>query len=742
MKEKEVDFDNEAGVCTEIPEASPQEAPPTEQERDEYHGLTSRQRWFAICAAVLLILGVVLAISLPITLKNDDDGSRDDHAGQASIDESLFAFDDALEIEPLMGEANALNYRNASELESDLTRVLQDHVQFFIKNQHAPFECWNPWTWSDTTGPSDTGTMAPTEGGFIDDEMGGEDAGEKDDITDYATNNQEMNIDEADTMKADVNFIYAAYGNHLVVWDRNGKQVSSLAIVGDERNDPRHIRALLITDSFLVVIVDARANDNDFEDVKPTKVLNDYLSTQIRLYERNTISGDLRLAASKSIHGTYVNARSIGDTVYLQTQSCLNIGEYLWYYMPDQELSETEAAYSERVSVAGDSVVAALREKLQDELKQTNGDVPTVLRLGSLWKETDGGDFLSHLTQVTTFNTKGATNETSTLRVSASVILGQSSFPFLYATKNKLVLADTRHAHAPYYEGNLTHLVALEMDSSQTRFLSLGTVEGELLNSYALDLVGNSLRAATTVDRGWVDGSESRTMNLMTVLEVTSHMEGRMLETGQVKIGKPNERIMSVRFFDNIAYAVTYEQTDPFYVVDMDVPRILGELSLPGFSSYLHSMNANNTLLVAVGWDEDKGLVVTVFDATDPSSPKPVAQNHFGRKADSTARWQYKAFRFVGGKAIIPIYDSRRFDGFVVIDVSTAGVTEDYRVSHSHKEGTCGHCFDYGGQRSFVFSGDLMTVKNGIVVSTDFDSGEEIWRLHLTLAGETHYCCW
>jgi uncharacterized secreted protein with C-terminal beta-propeller domain len=60
----------------------------------------------------------------------------------------------------------------------------------------------------------------------------------------------------------------------------------------------------------------------------------------------------------------------------------------------------------------------------------------------------------------------------------------------------------------------------------------------------------------------------------------------------------------AVRFFDNIAYAVTFEQTDPFYVLDLtnpETPVVLGELEILGFSSYLHSINSENTKLLAVG---------------------------------------------------------------------------------------------------------------------------------------------
>lgn len=89
------------------------------------------------------------------------------------------------------------------------------------------------------------------------------------------------------------------------------------------------------------------------------------------------------------------------------------------------------------------------------------------------------------------------------------------------------------------------------------------------------------------------------------------------------KLGKPNELFTAVRFFDNVAYAVTFERTDPFYVLDMKDPYnldVLAEVEISGFSTYLHSMNDKNCLILAIGQEADEngrvlGLQLTVFDA-------------------------------------------------------------------------------------------------------------------------------
>src|SRR5690606_30980211 len=78
-------------------------------------------------------------------------------------------------------------------------------------------------------------------------------------------------------------------------------------------------------------------------------------------------------------------------------------------------------------------------------------------------------------------------------------------------------------------------------------------------------------------------------------------------------------------------YVVTFRQTDPFYTVDLSdptAPRVVGELKIPGFSSYLHPID--DDLVIGVGQQADdrgvpQGSKVSLFDVTDLASPTEVA---------------------------------------------------------------------------------------------------------------------
>lgn len=83
-----------------------------------------------------------------------------------------------------------------------------------------------------------------------------------------------------------------------------------------------------------------------------------------------------------------------------------------------------------------------------------------------------------------------------------------------------------------------------------------------------------------------------------------------------------------MRFDGATADVVTFRQTDPLYVLDLSdptAPRVLGELKVPGFSSYLHPIGDH--LVIGVDSDADlggrvKGAKVSLFDTSDRPPPR------------------------------------------------------------------------------------------------------------------------
>ena len=75
---------------------------------------------------------------------------------------------------------------------------------------------------------------------------------------------------------------------------------------------------------------------------------------------------------------------------------------------------------------------------------------------------------------------------------------------------------------------------------------------------------------------------------------------------------------------------VTFENVDPLWVIDLSDPTnpvILGELEVPGVSTYIHPVNENTLLTIGIGPGEDGlGLdwsttQISLFDISDPTNP-------------------------------------------------------------------------------------------------------------------------
>ena len=83
-----------------------------------------------------------------------------------------------------------------------------------------------------------------------------------------------------------------------------------------------------------------------------------------------------------------------------------------------------------------------------------------------------------------------------------------------------------------------------------------------------------------------------------------------------------NESLFGTRFSGDRAYIVTFRSVDPLWIVDLrDAarPEIRGELTIPGYSTYLQPL-ANNTRLLTLGVDGSR-TAVQLFDVADPGKP-------------------------------------------------------------------------------------------------------------------------
>jgi uncharacterized secreted protein with C-terminal beta-propeller domain len=275
------------------------------------------------------------------------------------------------------------------------------------------------------------------------------------------------------------------------------------------------------------------------------------------------------------------------------------------------------------------------------------------------------------------------------------------------------------------------HKISIGGDDALLNYVAKGEVPGRLLNQLSMDEYKGRFRVATT--------SEYSTPYQYVMNNNVYTLDENMEIVGKLEEIAADESIYAARFMGDRLYLVTFRQIDPFFVIDMseDDPEVLGELKLPGYSSYLHPYDEDH--VIAIG--RETGVKFALFDVSDVRNPEAVDVYEIGgRGTDSEALSDHKAFLFDKEKDVIsiPIYSyndvdySRPWSGFYVFGTDTAdGFTLKGKVEHA--------IGDYGmwGSRSFYIEDALYTVTQGIMkVNSMDDIGNEINSIRLEGSGD------
>ena len=107
-------------------------------------------------------------------------------------------------------------------------------------------------------------------------------------------------------------------------------------------------------------------------------------------------------------------------------------------------------------------------------------------------------------------------------------------------------------------------------------------------------------------------------------------LDGELNPVGEVTGFAPDESIKAVRYMENTAYVITYEQTDPLFVIDLTdptTPVITGEVKISGFSSMLVPIDENTVLGIGYHTEDEgremeiqEGLKIVTFDVSDKNA--------------------------------------------------------------------------------------------------------------------------
>ncbi len=494
------------------------------------------------------------------------------------------------------------------------------------------------------------------------------------------TNNQVAGIDEADIVKTDGKFIYfTANGIVRIVKADAGKMTlaDSIKMPVDPRTGLSiSISELYIDQGRLVVLGSLWRGDIG---VTPDPIMpmaeksigiyppiwqgKSYVYCGVYAIDLN---GKSELIKELELEGSMLSSRKSGDTVYITANKYFN-----FYYPMYSTGGFTKPASGNGIDTG--SILPTYRDTAKSDAYNTLGISKIMYYPGS-----PSPQYLI----VAALDIRDKSQEAS-----IEAILGSGST--IYMDDSALYVAQTDYNA---FQGQMTAITKFTIDGLKIGYAGGGKVKGTLLNQFSMDAFEGNLRVATT---SW----DLQSTNGVYILDKDLN------QIGAVENLAPGERIFAVRFMADKGYLVTFRQIDPLFVLDLSdpkMPRVTGELKVPGFSNYLYPVAEN--LLMGIGQDTEDiytkdssgnevvigtrqtGIKFSLFDVSDQGKPKEIQKYVLGGSGSySDILSNHKAIMFnlkenklafeasltdnaTDGKTINPQY----FNGAVVMSFDVA----------------------------------------------------------------------
>ena len=475
------------------------------------------------------------------------------------------------------------------------------------------------------------------------------------------TNVQEAGVDEADIVKTDGRRIFTLSAGRLVVVDAASRSTVGSATVAEGWG-----RELFIDGDSLLLI---------------TRSTSDAPERSETVLQRIDVSGGApEIVQTLNVQGNYISARSVGGTarVILRYDPQWNFP----FVFPQNKNAEDVAEAANRAAVLNSTLDDWLPHYTVGSADSSTGSL--MVPCGDVHAPSVFSGF--GVTTVISVPISGDFDPSESTAVMAPGDTVYASTESLYVATTRWVESDTFDDDDAWQEAwrqRRTSIHRFDISGAEANYEASGEVMGVIHNQFSLSEHNGHLRVVTTVGGPWGDESESHVRVLSTDGDV-------LAEVGSVgNIGR-GEQVQSVRFAGEVGYVVTFRQIDPFYTIDLSDPAnpsIVGELKIPGFSSYLHPIS--DSLVLGVGSDADEdgritGAKVSLFDVSDLAAPLEVA-TWTAPDGWNDVGWDHRAFLWWAPEslAVIPVTVWNDWSGAVVLRVADGTITEVGRVDHA-----------------------------------------------------------
>jgi hypothetical protein len=575
--------------------------------------------------------------------------------------------------------ANLSNYQSCDALESDLKDHLREEmrVQLLIAREQMMT--------GYGFGGIDDG-LAVEESAMAGDSSA--DSGARQEGVDFSgTNNQETGVDEADIVKTDGYFIYTLNGDRLEILGvpQFGElnHASSVAIEG-------YPKQLLLSEDRAVVFSNLSTYQiGEDHPLAPFVVNNNQDQywwrgtslSKMTVIDLGESRQDPQVVRELYLEGWQMTAREIDGTVRSVSYSYFDIqGLQYWpmlpesYYMMEPFDPSRQQVIDQAVAnamIQNDTVIsAATLSDFVPNLYEVRGEAASAHPFGNgscdNFSIADDG-FSRGFSSIMSLDL----NEDSVSFESDHVM---SNWPIVYASTDTLVIAEQAQdwwwfwGNDNFEEATNIHRFDIS-ENGVTDYTGSGRVPGHVMGQFAFSEYEGNIRVATTRGswmRWWLDNPPP-VQNFVHVLAGDTSLD----TIGLVGPIAENERIWSSRFVGDKGYLVTFQNIDPLWTIDLSdpkAPKVIGELEIPGVSTYIHPVSDEELLTIGIAGDND-GLFwgqtqLSTFDVSDFANPQQASTLRLSPAQDSDNGWTYgwseatyehKAFQYWGPQSLLAI---------------------------------------------------------------------------------------
>ena len=433
------------------------------------------------------------------------------------------------------------------------------------------------------------------------------------------TNVQVEGVDEGDIVKTDGTYIYILRDVELIIMKADGKNVSEVShtIVGsawetiaredgvDETMEKMPVALYVSGDRAVILSTYFHWLDTDEKNANNG---SNYVSVDIYDLENRE---EPKLIKSLGQDGYQVDSRVIGETLYLCTA----------YYVCDPDRDAPEA------------FVPCL-------YTDGKGEPVSCGTIGML----SNGDSTTYAV-LTSYDIAGAsvTGTQSILGGGETVYMNTDNLYLcrtVYSDNVTETGTDGPYAVTTHRTDASTTINRFSVAEGVLSYATTGSVPGGLNNQFSLDEHNGLLRMATTEQNGgykvYVDeGHKFENYEPMDTVQSNDVyvLDSDLQILGSVTEIAPDESVYSARFDGDFAYLCTYRTVDPIFAVDLSdptAPTVVGELSLTGYSDYLHLWTEHQLFGLGMQTQELEsesgttarldGMKMVMIDTNDPSA--------------------------------------------------------------------------------------------------------------------------